>query len=174
MYTGDALDHIYTEVMTDGDGSSPMNSQQSTLRSLNDLAPCFRSLYPSFKSRLRVALLWRMDVLVVVVGISMWFSRTVSMWLTIPMPIWYGLSGIADSGRKVTMMEVVAAPTGTGKTVVMELSMLRLFSHNIDGNGIYRPKPGQMKVIYIAPTRSLVQERVRDGTNARYVGSHVC
>lgn len=58
--------------------------------------------------------------------------------------------------------KVVAAPTGCGKTNVMELCMLRLFSRNLAADGMSLSKPGSMKVIYIAPTRSLVQERVKE------------
>ncbi len=37
---------------------------------------------------------------------------------------------------------VVSAPTGSGKTVIMELAMLRLFSPNIDAAGVYQHRPG--------------------------------
>lgn len=48
---------------------------------------------------------------------------------------------------------VVSAPTGSGKTVVMELAICRLM------NSL---KDGLFKVIYQAPTRSLCAERFRD------------
>ena len=44
---------------------------------------------------------------------------------------------------------VLSAPTGGGKTVVMELAMLRMFSKKIN----------DAKVIYIAPTKALCEER---------------
>lgn len=48
---------------------------------------------------------------------------------------------------------VVSAPTGSGKTVIMELGILRL---------IESLKSGRAKVIYQAPTKSLCSERYRD------------
>ena len=48
---------------------------------------------------------------------------------------------------------VVAAPTGSGKTVIMELAICQLVeTHDI----------GQFKIVYQAPTKSLCAERVRD------------
>lgn len=46
---------------------------------------------------------------------------------------------------------LLGAPTGSGKTISSELSILRLFS----------TQP-QMKVIYIAPLKALVKERIQD------------
>jgi hypothetical protein len=46
---------------------------------------------------------------------------------------------------------LVGAPTGSGKTVVAELAILRLFAKTSEG-----------KVIYIAPLKSLSKERVKD------------
>lgn len=48
---------------------------------------------------------------------------------------------------------LLGAPTGSGKTIVAELCMLRLF-------GVY---PGR-KVVYIAPLKALARERVQDWT----------
>lgn len=48
---------------------------------------------------------------------------------------------------------VVSAPTGSGKTVVMELGILRI---------IELLKSGRAKVVYQAPTKSLCNERFRD------------
>ncbi|KZV62156.1 P-loop containing nucleoside triphosphate hydrolase protein [Peniophora sp. CONT] len=49
---------------------------------------------------------------------------------------------------------VISAPTGSGKTVLFELSMIRLFtSRNIST---------LIKCIYIAPTKALCSERFRD------------
>ncbi|KAL1964042.1 hypothetical protein VTN77DRAFT_7588 [Rasamsonia byssochlamydoides] len=50
---------------------------------------------------------------------------------------------------------VVSAPTGSGKTVVMELAICRLVNNL---------KDGLFKVVYQAPTRSLCAERFRDWT----------
>ena len=46
---------------------------------------------------------------------------------------------------------LVGAPTGSGKTVCSELAMLRVFSEYPDG-----------KVVYIAPLKALVKERMED------------
>ncbi|TPX35525.1 hypothetical protein SmJEL517_g02136 [Synchytrium microbalum] len=48
---------------------------------------------------------------------------------------------------------VVSAPTGSGKTVLMELAMIRLFM---------RPDGDQAKVVYMAPTKALCNERTVD------------
>ncbi|CAH0555030.1 unnamed protein product [Brassicogethes aeneus] len=46
---------------------------------------------------------------------------------------------------------ILGAPTGSGKTIVAELCMLRLFKNQ-----------PQLKVVYIAPMKALVRERVLD------------
>lgn len=46
---------------------------------------------------------------------------------------------------------VVTAPTGAGKTVLFELAMIRLWQNEKEG-----------QVVYIAPTKSLCSERVKD------------
>jgi ATP-dependent DNA helicase HFM1/MER3 len=48
---------------------------------------------------------------------------------------------------------VVAAPTGSGKTVVLELAICRLVSHHQGEN---------CKIVYQAPTKALCAERARD------------
>jgi ATP-dependent DNA helicase HFM1/MER3 len=53
---------------------------------------------------------------------------------------------------------VISAPTGSGKTVVMELAICRLV--NLLNDGMF-------KVVYQAPTRSLCAERFRDW-NAKF------
>ena len=58
-------------------------------------------------------------------------------------------------------MQVVAAPTGSGKTGVMELAILRLVSTYIDQQQQFVLKPGSLKVVYLAPIRALVQEKVK-------------
>ena len=58
---------------------------------------------------------------------------------------------------------VVSAPTGSGKTTLFELGMLRLLSPKIGGHGeSFRHEPGLLKTVYLCPTKSLAQERVRD------------
>ena len=48
---------------------------------------------------------------------------------------------------------VVSAPTGSGKTVILELAVCRL---------LLSSKNGQYKIVYMAPTKSLCSERQRD------------
>lgn len=54
-------------------------------------------------------------------------------------------------------MQVVSAPTGSGKTGVMELALLQLLKSNIDGCGNYWHKPGSLKAVYLAPSKALIQ-----------------
>lgn len=46
---------------------------------------------------------------------------------------------------------IVGAPTGSGKTVLAELAILRVF----------REYPHK-KIVYVAPYKALVKERVKD------------
>lgn len=48
---------------------------------------------------------------------------------------------------------VISAPTGSGKTVIMELAICRLFAES---------KTSDFKVVYLAPTKSLCAERHKD------------
>ncbi|XP_050384222.1 DExH-box ATP-dependent RNA helicase DExH17 isoform X1 [Argentina anserina] len=59
---------------------------------------------------------------------------------------------------------VVSAPTGSGKTVIFELCILRLLSRFISEDESFKPTNGTLKTIYIAPSKALVQEKVRDWT----------
>ena len=55
---------------------------------------------------------------------------------------------------------VVAAPTGSGKTVVMELAILGLHRAGLaPGGGALAPPGGRRKAVYIAPMKALVQEK---------------
>ncbi|KAH7851890.1 hypothetical protein Vadar_017925 [Vaccinium darrowii] len=57
---------------------------------------------------------------------------------------------------------VIAAPTGSGKTVLFELCILRLLSRFISAEGNFHHIKGTLKTIYIAPSKALVQEKLRD------------
>lgn len=52
---------------------------------------------------------------------------------------------------------VVAAPTGSGKTGVMELAILRLMANHMNDQGQLHIRLGAFKAMYLAPTRALVQ-----------------
>ncbi|KAI3467038.1 hypothetical protein Pfo_023701, partial [Paulownia fortunei] len=59
---------------------------------------------------------------------------------------------------------VISAPTGSGKTVLFELCIMRLLSKFITGDGKFTHLKGTLKTIYIAPSKALVQEKLRDWT----------
>jgi activating signal cointegrator complex subunit 3 len=48
---------------------------------------------------------------------------------------------------------LVGAPTGSGKTIMAEFAMLRVFKHYAN-----------MKVVYVAPMKALAKERLKDWT----------
>ncbi|KAM7509150.1 hypothetical protein LguiA_019603 [Lonicera macranthoides] len=76
---------------------------------------------------------------------------------------------------------VISAPTGSGKTVLFELCILRLLSKFISAEGTFIHIKGTLKTqsdvfhwglsfscfmkIYIAPSKALVQEKLRDWNN---------
>jgi replicative superfamily II helicase len=62
------------------------------------------------------------------------------------------------------VVQVVAAPTGSGKTGVMELAMLRVFSKQISPQGSFQSKQGAVKIVYLAPMRALVQQKLQEWT----------
>ncbi|KAF7053916.1 hypothetical protein CFC21_061721 [Triticum aestivum] len=57
---------------------------------------------------------------------------------------------------------VVSAPTGSGKTVLFELCILRLLSRFLTTDWRFNLLKGTQKTIYIAPMKALVQEKMRD------------
>ena len=54
---------------------------------------------------------------------------------------------------------MISAPTGAGKTVVMELCMLRLYSGHLQRDGTFQSPQGRLKTLYLAPSLALVQVR---------------
>lgn len=64
---------------------------------------------------------------------------------------------------------MVGAPTGSGKTVLAELAMFRLFKQNEEevekvekkNQNKYVP----MKAVYVAPLKALAKERLKDWCN---------
>ncbi|GJN21593.1 hypothetical protein PR202_gb09083 [Eleusine coracana subsp. coracana] len=57
---------------------------------------------------------------------------------------------------------VISAPTGSGKTVLFELCILRILSRFLSPDCRFNLCNGTLKTIYIAPTKALVQEKLRD------------
>ncbi|CAL4886678.1 unnamed protein product [Urochloa decumbens] len=57
---------------------------------------------------------------------------------------------------------VISAPTGSGKTVLFELCILRLLSRFLSPDLRFHLVKGTLKTIYIAPSKALVQEKLRD------------
>ncbi|XP_059294176.1 DExH-box ATP-dependent RNA helicase DExH17 isoform X2 [Lycium ferocissimum] len=57
---------------------------------------------------------------------------------------------------------VISAPTGSGKTVLFELCILRLLSRFISREGKFIHVKGSLKTIYVAPSKALVQEKLRN------------
>ncbi|KAF8088400.1 hypothetical protein N665_0543s0010 [Sinapis alba] len=57
---------------------------------------------------------------------------------------------------------VISAPTGSGKTVLFELCILRLLSKSISSDGRFLHAKGALKAVYISPSKALVQEKLRD------------
>ena len=58
---------------------------------------------------------------------------------------------------------VVSAPTGSGKTGLMELAILKTLSENIDRTtGDFNHTNGSKKTVYLAPTHALVNEKFED------------
>ncbi|GAB2243469.1 hypothetical protein Droror1_Dr00020244 [Drosera rotundifolia] len=60
------------------------------------------------------------------------------------------------------MNMVISAPTGSGKTVLFELCILRLFSKFLCADGRFVHTKGTLKTVYVAPSKALVQEKLRD------------
>ncbi|WVZ74587.1 hypothetical protein U9M48_022751, partial [Paspalum notatum var. saurae] len=57
---------------------------------------------------------------------------------------------------------VISAPTGSGKTVLFELCILRLLSRFLSADWRFNLIKGTLKTIYIAPSKALVQEKLQD------------
>lgn len=55
------------------------------------------------------------------------------------------------------VLQVVAAPTGSGKTVILELAILHMLSQCIDEHGQYHHRKKLLRAIYLAPNKALVQ-----------------
>jgi len=54
---------------------------------------------------------------------------------------------------------VVAAPTASGKTGLVELAMCRNLSRYVAPDGGFEHQPGASKTVYVAPMKALVQEK---------------
>ncbi|XP_031478370.1 DExH-box ATP-dependent RNA helicase DExH17 isoform X1 [Nymphaea colorata] len=56
----------------------------------------------------------------------------------------------------------ISAPTGSGKTVLFELCILRVLSRFLTEEGKFNQMKGTFKTVYVAPSKALVQEKLRD------------
>ena len=56
-----------------------------------------------------------------------------------------------------SIVQVVAAPTGSGKTGVLELAILNTLSNRLQQNGGPFPASVRLRTIYLAPSKALVQ-----------------
>ena len=55
------------------------------------------------------------------------------------------------------------APTGSGKTVLLELAIVQMLLDRVNrANGAFEHRPGERKAIYMAPLKALVQEKKED------------
>ncbi|KAG5647300.1 hypothetical protein DXG03_000837 [Asterophora parasitica] len=54
-------------------------------------------------------------------------------------------------------LQVISAPTGSGKTVLFELAIIRMLTESANTDG-------SLKCVYMAPTKALCSERYRDWT----------
>jgi ATP-dependent DNA helicase HFM1/MER3 len=77
-------------------------------------------------------------------------------------------SEVFDAAACSDQALAVAAPTGSGKTVVFELAVCRLLSSQLDSAARFVHRPGAQKVVYVAPmrVRSLCEPRQRDSRGA--------
>ncbi|KAL2620884.1 hypothetical protein R1flu_001089 [Riccia fluitans] len=57
---------------------------------------------------------------------------------------------------------VVSAPTGSGKTGIFELCILRLLARLLTPEGLFSQPRGALKIVYVAPTKALIQEKVKE------------
>lgn len=58
--------------------------------------------------------------------------------------------------------QVVAAPTGCGKTFLFELAIVRLLQEAGFGQPDKAPPRPEWKIVYLAPLKALVQQRLFD------------
>lgn len=67
------------------------------------------------------------------------------------------LPAILNNARRPSV--AICAPTGTGKTVLFELAIVRLLA---DNEAAFTGRPFTEKIIYLAPLKSLCSERLND------------
>jgi hypothetical protein len=57
----------------------------------------------------------------------------------------------------LVMLQVIAAPTGSGKTVILELTILRMLCQCVDEHGVFHHRRKFLRAVYLAPNKALVQ-----------------
>ncbi len=129
------------------------------LRAVRDLPLAFQGLYTSF----RWALVARQGSLArgLLRGLSnaASFSGAYCRYFNTVQSECYAATYDSDANL------LVSAPTGSGKTGVMELSLLRLLSKQLSEDGrALTGRRGLVKAVYLAPLRALCQEKLQDWT----------
>ena len=73
----------------------------------------------------------------------------------------HALPEAAFAGRRLIYgnvhAQVVAAPTGSGKTGILELAILGMMSKDVQGEQLVPHPQRQLKAVYLAPSKALVQ-----------------
>ena len=64
---------------------------------------------------------------------------------------------IGNQATILLTLQVLSAPTGAGKTGVLELCLLRLYLQHVQQDGSFQPPRGCLKALYLAPSLALVQ-----------------
>lgn len=119
-------------------------NNHGALWSIENLPPCFRGVYQgSFRQGLSFACDLRFTLTLYLHRIR---SKIMNENIIICMACRYFNSIQSECFSELfhnSFSMVVSAPTGSGKTVLLELAILRLFSQNITESGEFRHRPGE-------------------------------
>ena len=137
--------------------------------SVTDLPACFQPVFPfrsTSPSEVSASSMSHSLTLVLTPGLtadtSTPCSRTPFRRPTAPKSTWHALFWCILTSWQCrpnlyVHIQVIAAPTGSGKTGVMELAVLGLLAAHVDSSGAFQLRLGMQKVVYLAPNRALVQ-----------------